>query len=501
MSGIVKGDVLTSSRSAPTVAAAAGNTISAVASGALANGDKVILNADGTVTVTTGVNQTVNVAAVVEFSSFSEDSTASAYNVEDGKVVICYRNASDYAVCIVGTITGTTIAFGTAVIFASEPIITNTMACIYDPVEENVIVIFSRANQSDKGYSSIITLSGTVPSFSSFAHIGNSDYMNSPVHLAYDINAEKIIAVYREQGNGPYNHRTMASCGTSTGTSISWVAAVDATGDTAYQNAICYDENAQKSILFYEFGGDNGYGYARVLSISGTTISLGTGVQFTSTNHTLQDIQATYDPVAQKVVVIWGDVTNTDAKACLGTISGTSNSFTADVTFDTSTASWTAMVYDSAAKLHVLAYSPVGGYQKVVCFTVDGSTLTANTPLVIVGFLNTQVSAAYDSNTNEVAIQYLDSDSDGASIVYHPAYTDTNLTTTNYLGISNGAYSNTETATIQTIGAEDDAQSSLTIGSTYYLQGDGTLATTADAIVGAVEVGLATATTKILLKK
>ena len=75
----------------------------------------------------------------------------------------------------------------------------------------------------------------------------------------------------------------------------------------------------------------------------------------------------------------------------------------------------------------------------------------------------------------------------------------TNLTSENYIGISDGAYTNGQTATVQLIGSVDDAQSSLTPGQKYYVQNDGTLSTTADS--PSVLAGTAIASTKLLIKK
>ncbi len=53
----------------------------------------------------------------------------------------------------------------------------------------------------------------------------------------------------------------------------------------------------------------------------------------------------------------------------------------------------------------------------------------------------------------------------------------TNLTATNFIGISDGVYADGATAMIQGVGVIDDAQSGLTIGSIYYVQTNGTLDT------------------------
>ena len=57
-----------------------------------------------------------------------------------------------------------------------------------------------------------------------------------------------------------------------------------------------------------------------------------------------------------------------------------------------------------------------------------------------------------------------------------------NLTDTNdCIGFSSAAYSDGQTATIKTYGNTIDNLSGLTIGSLYYIQGDGTLGTSWDA--------------------
>ena len=71
----------------------------------------------------------------------------------------------------------------------------------------------------------------------------------------------------------------------------------------------------------------------------------------------------------------------------------------------------------------------------------------------------------------------------------------TNLTAENFIGISDGAYSDGQTATIQVTGAVDDAQSSLTPGQAYYVQDDGTLGES-----GSVFAGTAVAATKLIVK-
>ena len=74
--------------------------------------------------------------------------------------------------------------------------------------------------------------------------------------------------------------------------------------------------------------------------------------------------------------------------------------------------------------------------------------------------------------------------------------TSSNLTSTNLLGIAAGAISDTATGTINTWGSRNEAQSSLTIGSDYYVQTDGTITTD----TGGQLIGKAITATQINMK-
>ena len=75
--------------------------------------------------------------------------------------------------------------------------------------------------------------------------------------------------------------------------------------------------------------------------------------------------------------------------------------------------------------------------------------------------------------------------------------TTTNLSSTGLIGFSDGSFSDTATATILVGGAVSTAQSSLTPGSAYYVQTDGSLGTSAGS--PSVLAGQAIASTKLLI--
>ena len=104
-------------------------------------------------------------------------------------------------------------------------------------------------------------------------------------------------------------------------------------------------------------------------------------------------------------------------------------------------------------------------------------------------------SIAYDSTNQKIVGVYAGRE---AQFVVTPI--NTNLTTQNYIGISAANYTNGQTATIQIVGAVDDAQTGLTPGLSYYLQPDGSIATSPAEPNLSVFAGTAVASTKLIVK-
>ena len=123
-------------------------------------------------------------------------------------------------------------------------------------------------------------------------------------------------------------------------------------------------------------------------------------------------------------------------------------------------------------------------YGTAVVGTVSGTSITFGSAIVFESANTTHPSATYDSTNDRVVISYRDDGNSyyGTAIVFTPFTISRNLTAENFIGISDGSYTNgSNRSTIQLTGAVDDAQSSLTPGQAYYVQNDGTLSTSADS--------------------
>ena len=88
-----------------------------------------------------------------------------AYDANAQKVVIAYRDTgnSNYGTAVVGTVSGTSISFGTPVVFESA--VTRHSAVGYDANAQKVVIAYKDDDDSDKSTAIVGTVSGTSISF------------------------------------------------------------------------------------------------------------------------------------------------------------------------------------------------------------------------------------------------------------------------------------------------------------------------------------------------
>ena len=471
--------------------------ITAVASGTLPDGKPVIVNADGTVSVVaeTSVSQAVGSPTVFEAASIVR--SASTYDSNAQKVVIAYEDDlnSDYGTAVVGTVSGTSISFGSPVVFEAARI--TYLSATYDSNAQKVVVAYQDNDNSDYGTAIVGTVSGTSISFGSptVFESANTTFLSA----TYDSNAQKVVIAYRDQGNSNYG---TAVVGTVSGTSISFGSPTVFESAAVLWLSATYDSNAQKVVIAYEDDLNSDYGTAVVGTVSGTSISFGTPVVYESASTGYHS--ATYDSNAQKVVIAYTDGGNSSyGTAIVGTVSGTSISFGTPVVFASVSTIYSSIIYDSNAQKVVVAYQDrTGGsdYGTVVVGTVSGTSISFGSPTVFESAETSNISSTYDTNAQKVVIAYQDvgNSNYGTSVVFQPAYTSTNLTAENFIGFADGAAADTGPARVQVGSGINGAQSSLTAGQQYFVQTDGTLGLTADD--PSVIAGTAISATEIIVK-
>ena len=470
-------------------------TTSAVASGSISNGQPVILQSDGTVTVidSTAIPQSLGTGVVYE--SGSTFHVTATFDSTNGKVVIAYRDNGNsyYGTAVVGTVSGTSISFGTPVVFESAAV--SNMSATFDSTNGKVVIAYQDEGNSNYGTAIVGTVSGDSISFGSAVvfESARADRMST----TFDSTNGKVVIVFSDIGNSSYG---TAVVGTVSGTSISFGSAVVFESANTQDSSTTFDSTNGKVVIAYRDHGNSGYGTAIIGTVSGTSISFGTPVVFLSADVMNDSLSTTFDSSNDKIIITFApDGSNRFGKAIIGTVSGTSISFGSVVEFNSGNTQYIDATYDSFNKKVVLVYRDEANsdYGTLIVGTVSGTSISFGSEVVFEsgGGVN-YTKNVFDSTNGRVVIAYRDPNSQGKAIVFKNA--STNLTSTNFLGFSNAAYTDGQTATIQITGSVDDAQSGLTTARKHYVQNDGTLSTTAGS--PSVEAGTAVSATKIIVK-
>jgi len=472
--------------------------VRAMASGALPSGDAVIVNSDETVSVVaeTSISEGTGSPSVLDSSRTQFFSTA--FDSSTNKVIVSYTDYgnANSATVVVGTVSGTSISFGSPVSTGGQYVDWTSVS--YDSANDKIVVAY---NTGGSGKAIVGTISGTSVSFGTavnFAGGNNAEEITS----VYDSNSGKIVISYKDTSASNYGKSVV---GTVSGTSISFGSAVTFNSSATYYVVSTFDSTNNKVILAYKDGGNNFYGAAIVGDVSGTSISFGSEVVFESANTDL--ISLAHDTAQNKTLFSYKDNGNSQrGTARVATVSGTSISFGTVVTFTSSAmysaSETTSSVYNSLSGKVYVIFADGGNSNRgtIIPATISGTSVTFGSTVVFETGATAYPSAVYDSNSSTVVVAYEDEGNSqaGTGVVYQAGYSTTNLTSENFLGFAAHTYADTQSALVNSTCTVDRNQSGLTAGQTYYVQTDGSLGTT--AADPSVVAGTAISSTEIIVK-
>jgi len=300
----------------------------AVASGTLPSGKPVVVNADGTVSVVSGIDQSVGSAAV--FESATTDLISATFDSNLNKVVIAYQDEgnSNYGTSVVGTVSGSSISFGTPAVFRSAN--SDFISSTFDSNSNKVVISFRDVGNSARGKAIVGTVSGTDISFGSTEDFNNSE-INSTA-TTFDSNSNKVVISWNDKGN---SERGVSIVGTVSGTSISFGSAEVFAGAITRDLVSTFDSNSNKVVISFRDVGNSSAGTVIIGTVSGTSISFGTEVVFQAGADDLKEQAITFDTSSNKVVIAYANGANSaHGTAIVGTVSGTSISCGTPVVFE-----------------------------------------------------------------------------------------------------------------------------------------------------------------------
>ena len=454
-----------------------GNTAVLEAASAIASGYSVGVDDTGRV---------LSVATSIEDNSnpmtFSGSSTAFVSNAEiaevnatydsaNNRVVVCYRApTTQYGTAVVGTVSGSSISWGTPVVWYSA--YAYSQAVTYDSSNEKVVIAYS--NNFSYGASVVGTVSGSTISFGSEVvwRYAATYYIS----ICYSSAAQKVVVAYRDSGGGL--NWGDAKVGTVSGTSISFGSGTTfRTAEVQLCNCV-YDSTNDKVVINYMDYDSLRIGRSVVGTISGTSISFGSSVTFN--NGETSYIKSTFDSSNNRVVIVFRDQSNNNyGTAIVGTVSGTSISFGTEVVYESNNGFDRAIAFDSTANKVVINYENTGNLNRgtSIVGTVSGTSISFGASAVYdSGGSNGYAASAYDSTANRMVFMwryYGGAASKGDSIVADPLEETSIVPTlnskTNFLGISQSTVASGTPCVVNLPGGVyNEPAANLTPGAFYY---------------------------------
>ena len=493
-------------------------------SGAIGANKPIVINSDGTVGVITGYKSVLGAQTNIDTSvgTYFETNMNTGIGLvgSNGVFVVGYKDGqNNYLWGQVGTVGAgkSTITFGTRVQVNG----TNTWGngdMVHIPGTSKVAFLFSDSSSSQEGSCVIGEVSGTTITMGSKTTFrsGNACYNIAGV---WDPDSNKLLVAYRD--GGASGHGSL-SIGTVSGNSCTFSGNFNFSNNeiissSADRLGICYDTKNNQVVINY-LPQTAGTPMFAVGTISGSTATFSS--MQNSTFPGVSDperVNCVYDEKGDAVVFLSrhliGSPRKVVARAGRGVSVGSSVPYAlgSQVVADTGTTSANSVdiVYNSVAGVSVIGYcggdSTPADVMKTACLTVGVNTsLTISSVQVITSYKSDNHAKnvlGYNAAINRVLITTKrDGEGGGggggdATVV---GVRVSNVTKGTYLGFSEDAYTDGQTASVKIIGQQIQGQTDLVIGNQYYIQGDGSLSITDDG--DGIIAGIAISAIGLLIK-
>lgn len=443
------------------------NVGSFVASGTLSNGQTVALKTDGTVeAILTTTTQAGSVFEVTT-SAVTGPTPVSAYATNADRMVIVY-SLSGTLYYKLGEVSSFGITLGSQTAIPTISTSTNQQAICYDETSQRIVVFFKDTNNSEYGtaIAGTVSTSGITWGTAAVYNTTNTNYTKATS------GGGKVCVVFTEYSSGTGGS---AILGTISGNNITFPGSstrfLAGNGNTY---GLVYSEDQGNFVVFYN---QEAFSAASTpLNINGNNITLGTEVQFNAQR--TDYITAAYDKTQNKTLITYLD-NSTAYRGIVGTNSGTAMSFGTEANANAgSGADDGNVVYDPHAQQCVIVFGNAARNNELTFrpAVISGTDVTfpssTHVNIGVNGSYYYSLSAYTSQNKLVTTFYGLSGHADG--VVYQSV--GTNIT--GFIGITGQAISDTATGNVDMLGGINSQQTSLVIGSKYYVQSNGTLGTT-----------------------
>ena len=479
------------------------NNTDFVADGAITSGKPVILNSAGTVTQV-GYD-------VITDSIGSENNLNGSYSVQ-GDSVMAYDPVLNQTLFVFGDMENTQYGYARVLSISGSTVTLGTKALFFNTagyqggsvvnIGSGKYFIACTADVGGYMYGTVASVSGTTVTFGTQIVINSAQTYLSKKGLAYSSTTDAIALV------GSYSTVNYLWRFTVSGTTITNDTAAKVTLTSVLNNGGSNSTHTQMVrntttdelfIAWRSDSGNNSYGGVVEMAAGGGGGSFtgGSAVLFSSNLKGMGGL--VWDSTNDRYVVVYTLNTNTYQAYSVASTSAGVTTWGTETTFNSVVGDANFISFDPRVSKVVTTLNPDSSPypRNYVTGVVAGTSITWGTPATLTSASSSDLYQLYDSTLEKTLIVYKRS-SRAYLVIYEVGGNVTNLTATNLLGIASAAILDTATGTINTWGSRNEVQTSLTIGSDYYVQEDGTI-TTASASPAQL-IGEAITATQINIK-
>ena len=492
---------------------ASGGTITGTASGTLPNGQAVKVNTNGTFSVAALAPPAFGGGGVSNAATTVMESAEGCY-VGNNRFLFCYYSTPHtQARAIVGEVNADgTMTWGTPVVPQTW---SNSVSMVAWNHDDNMGLYGSNGGSGWNWWCIQFTISGLTPTFGTTRGAGVSPQDSWKGALVYGYQNKYMFGYigYQQFRWSRISNNTAGvnNAPTSTGGG-------SYTSGTMYENTKisgCWNPDGNNWVMFYNRSGTlsaHSFIPSGSNSISNQTshpvsVSAHLGNSFYYSNP-----QVIYDDTNDKYLFGWCDSNwRYKLRAATFSIGNIAFTFGSEVNVTDSNDSNEANIFQYA-EAPWMCWNKTSDEITVVwgrSGTIKAKDVTISGTTISLGSSYSLSTTLYTSSGSNGLFFLTSTDSSRWMLKYHSsstaskavsrAGTSTTITNDNYVGFSDGTFSNGQTATIQLPGTVVDGLSGLTTGSKYYVSGNGTVSLT-DTYYTDITAGVALSSSTLLLK-
>jgi hypothetical protein len=473
------------------------------ATGAITAGDPVALNDDGTISVVGNTVVAANAGTPVQFTTSDIDNPRIVYDTVNNRVVIVYRDITNSSniYSVVGTVSGTSISFGTPV--AVGTIAHNKAqhdALVYVPSLGKLLVCYGYNNSLR---CAVGTVSGTSITWGAENNITLSE-ITSRTRLVYD-DATDTVVVFYDQTTADDLYAALVTISGDTVT----LGTPLLINESAADNWIWAAAGNGTVFIIYEAGSNDSF--ARLIKIDGSTLTATTAENFSpfeawgwaATGYTNFNTETgmVWHPDEQCFVAVWVRSNDVYAFCIYPSLDGkhfdVTRPFPVGIAAraDTSQYSLWPCYNPNTNRISVVYQDHITFYATSLELKVEKGMVSEGTRTILNAEDSTHCCGVYDPDSGNVVVAYWDdADGDrGQALVFTAPATHSNAR--KWIGIASETVADGAECKVDIVGGVNESQTGLTPSADYYLADDGSLTTDRTPY----KVGKALSATEILI--